>query len=463
MSLTKHAEGSIRELLALALPLMLTSLSGLLMIFADRLLLSHYSSEAHNIAVGASTVGWSFLFGWMVLTSISEVFVAQYNGAGMRSRLGEPVWQTIWISVLLCLFFLPLSIWGGSWFFGSGAALAAEREYFGIMVIFGPFYAFYAALCGFFIGQGKTRLITVVVVVANVVNILLDWALIFGVAGVMEPMGVKGAAIATSLATVFQGCILFVIFLSPTNRKEYGTSQWKLKWTVFKDCVRVGLPTALFVIVEILAYGIYYGFMREKGINYITVTGICQTMLLLFFFFSDGMNKATATVVGNLIGAGRSHLILKVIKSGLLLNVIFLVLLLLSFWLGMPLIIDQFLPFADSTFLSEIDSALKISLILMAFYIFFEGIRMQFGGVLTAAGDTLFLMIIGALSVWGMMLLPVYIFIVQFDAPVEFASMICMIYSAAACCIYYWRIANGKWRSLSISSDIELHKSTSAG
>src|ERR1700733_10256390 len=96
MALTKYPSGSFRELVSIAFPLMLSSFSVLTMVFADRWLLAHYSMEAHNAAVTATTTGWAFIFGWIVLGNITEVFVAQYNGAGLSKRLGEPVWQMLW-------------------------------------------------------------------------------------------------------------------------------------------------------------------------------------------------------------------------------------------------------------------------------------------------------------------------------------------------------------------------------
>jgi MATE family multidrug resistance protein len=73
MTLTRFPQGSFRELLSISLPLMLSSLSVMSMIFVDRLLLAHYSTEAMNAAVNATTFGWSLIGPWMVMASISEV------------------------------------------------------------------------------------------------------------------------------------------------------------------------------------------------------------------------------------------------------------------------------------------------------------------------------------------------------------------------------------------------------
>lgn len=440
MAITKHQEGSIRELWALSFPLMLSSFSVLMMIFSDRWFLAQYSTSAHNAAVAATTFGWSFIFGWMCLAGISEVFVAQYNGAGLRHKLGEPVWQMIWLAIVSWLFFIPLSYWGPALFFGEGMESALERDYFGIMLLFGPFYVFYAALCGFFIGQGKAKLITWVVVCANLFNILMDWILIFGIEGWIPSFGVKGAAIATSLATLFQGLVLAIVFLNSENRAQCGTSSWKLNVKAMMECVKVGLPTSFFIIAEILAFGCYYMMMREKGVVYITVAGICQSMLILFFFFPEGINKATTAIVGNMIGAGRSHLIPKVMKAGVILNGLFMVFVTVSFFFGVPLIIAQFLPLAEPAFIEEIQDSLQISLLLFAVFIGLEGLRMQLSGILTACGDTMFLLISGTGLVWVCMWLPVYLLIAKGTAPVETGAVICLCYCVAVCLVYIWRV-----------------------
>lgn len=454
MSLTKHPPGSLRELWALSFPLMLSSLSVMFMIFADRWLLAHYSVGAHNAAVAATTLGWAFIFGWIVLANIAEVFVAQYNGAGLLHKMGEPVWQMIWASLFSSVFFIPMAIWGPELFYGSGLDAEMERTYLRVMLLFGPFYPLSAALSAFFIGQGKTRLVTILIVIANIVNVILDQMLIFGIDGWIPSLGVTGAAIATSVSMILQVVVLAWVFFSPKHCKKHGTLQWRINWKNMGECVRVGLPSALFFMCEILAFAVYYALMKNMGEGYITVAGICQTMLLLFSFFTEGVNKATATIVGNLIGAKRAFLIPNVIWSGLKLNALFFGGLLASFSLGSPWIIQEFLSNATPEFIEQIRYSLEICLILTAAYVFFEGVRMQFAGVLTAAGDTLFLSISGLFLVWGLMVLPVYLIVNVGKGSVEHASCICSIYAATSAIVYGARIWQGKWRSMAITSDV---------
>ena len=103
----------MRELWSLSVPLMLATMSSMMMLFVDRLLLANYSTAALNAVTNATTLGWAIQFMWLALAGIAEVFVAQHNGAGEERKLGPPVWQMVWLGVLSLLFFAPMGLWVG--------------------------------------------------------------------------------------------------------------------------------------------------------------------------------------------------------------------------------------------------------------------------------------------------------------------------------------------------------------
>src|SRR5271163_4406056 len=109
-SLTRYPEGSIRELWTISLPLMVSTLAMLFMIFTDRIFLAHYSIGALNASVNAGTLAWAFMAGLGMVTAMSEVFVAQYNGAKLPKRIGSPVWQMIWFSLFSVSLCIPLAL-----------------------------------------------------------------------------------------------------------------------------------------------------------------------------------------------------------------------------------------------------------------------------------------------------------------------------------------------------------------
>ncbi len=450
MSLTKHPEGSFRELWAISVPLMLSSFSLMMMVFVDRLLLSQFSLEAHNASVNASVLAWSIIVGWISLTSISEVFVAQYNGAGIKEKLGEPVWQMIWISLGSVFFFIPMGLWGGTFFYGASEASYMKRIYFEWMMFFGPNFVLYGALCGFFVGQGKTKLITVLAVVTNFINAIVDYFLIFGVEGYLEPMGVEGAAIATSVGSIFQVLVLSIIFLNKNNRENHGTADFSIKLASLKNSLKLGGPNAIFVTTEVLGWAVFYWIMTLAGDKYITIAGISQDLYILFYFVGEGVNKAAITITGNLIGAKRPHLIDQMLKKGIRLHLYFFMIMISFLFCFHDFIIRAFLPDASPEYIESIHNPLVISLYLIAVYILFEGICFVYSGILTAAGDIFFLLTSESLMIWVFLIIPVYYIVLGEGSSLVTPSFVCLLYASFKSLVYFWRYREGKWKALTL-------------
>ena len=78
--LTKYPLGSIREIFAIAWPLMLSLLASSVMMFADRLFLGNYSLDAMGASATAGTGAYMIAVLPLVIASISGVFVGQFHG-----------------------------------------------------------------------------------------------------------------------------------------------------------------------------------------------------------------------------------------------------------------------------------------------------------------------------------------------------------------------------------------------
>src|SRR5947209_7142635 len=100
--------GSFREMIRLALPLVLSSSFMTLQITLDRILLSQYSTDAVAAAMPAALLYWTLLALLQNTASYATTFVAQYTGAGRPERVGPAVWQAICFSIGAGLLFLGL-------------------------------------------------------------------------------------------------------------------------------------------------------------------------------------------------------------------------------------------------------------------------------------------------------------------------------------------------------------------
>lgn len=457
-ALSRYPEGSIRELWSVSLPLMISTLASLFMIFTDRLFLAHYSIETLNASVNSGTLAWALMAGFGMITAMSEVFVAQYNGAKKYNKLGIPVWQMIWFALFSFAFFIPMSIWGAPAIFASDRYADLEITNFRWLIVFGPSYALMTAFAGFFIGRGKTKMMIWLAIVANVINIVLDWALIFGIKGWIPEMGIQGAAIATCFGYSFEAAVLGYLFLRKENREQFGTGNWRINWDEMKKCLRIGFPQGIFYTLEVFGLAVFYWMMTSLGDKHITISSICQSFTILFSFFCDGLSRGAAAVTGNLIGSKRTFMVHNVLRSG------FVLLILFSLCTGLVFLVDpvdtvKFLFFdhqpvhVDPT----LYDSLKVCMIFSFIYIFFDGLRWLFSGILVAAGDTRFLLLAGSLSVWLFLLAPVYFIVVQNKLSVEYAWGLAMLYSALFFVLYWARFKQGAWKKINV---IEQERNT---
>lgn len=417
------------------------------MIFTDRIFLAHYSTEALNASVNAGTFAWALMAGVGTIAAMSEVMIAQYNGAGQFKRLGVPAWQMIWFSIFSIGFFLPMAIWGAEAIFSGGLYADLEIQYFRWLMVFSPGYALLMAFSGFFIGRGKTKIMIWLAIVANVLNIFLDWALIYGAFGIIPEMGIQGAAIATCFGYLFESVALGYLFLKKENREYFGTKFWKIDFNEMKKCLTVGIPPGLSYALEIFGWAVFYWMMTDLGEKHITIASICQSFTILLSFFYDGLSRGAAAVAGNFIGSKRIELVKKVLRSGCYLLVFF------SLSTALIFVVEPI----DTVRLLFIENpaptmqySLKICMIYAFIYIFFEGLRWLVSGLLLAAGDTMFLLIAGTLSVWGFLLAPVYFFVVKNELSIESALGVTVLYAVLSLGIYYIRFKKGAWQKIDL-------------
>ena len=457
---TPFNTGSLSEVWKVSSSLMVSFFSMMAMMFIDRLYVAHYSQEALTAVASSGTLAWGVILFISSITTMSEVFVAQYNGAKKHDALGEPVWQTVWFSFASILFFTPVALLFTPFLVNSGFFSLMEGEYFLWTILFAPAYALLAGVSGFFIGQGKTNIIKWLAIAGNVVNIVLDPVFIFGIPGYFPSLGVAGAAMATTLGIVFQMIIVCYMFLRKKHIEEHGAFRYQLNRELLFKIIRVGLPPAVFVLFELLGWGMFYWMMEKVSPTHIMVASVCQSILILFMFYGLGLEKGVAAVAGNLLGSGDSDKMNNVVKSGMILVAAFSLAMLFFFVVFPDFLIDFF--FSNPEMLEggsslitaeeipQIKSLVRTGLIITWLYIVLENIRWVFGGILTAAGDTMFLMFSGLFSIWVIMLAPTYYFVYLGGASVVVAFYIWIMYASIGCFFLAARYAMGYWKQSNI-------------
>lgn len=97
------------EILAIALPLIASTISYTVMQFCDRLFMTWYSNDALAATLPAGVVSWTLASLPLGIAAYASTFVAQYFGAAKHDRIGAIVWQSVWLGVALIPIYLVFS------------------------------------------------------------------------------------------------------------------------------------------------------------------------------------------------------------------------------------------------------------------------------------------------------------------------------------------------------------------
>jgi multidrug resistance protein, MATE family len=435
MQLSKYSSGSMKEVFSLSLPLMFSCLSTYLIWFIDRFFLSYYSLDALNATVNASALSWGFIGGPAVMAGMVELFVAQYNGSNQTQKIGRAVWQMIWFSLFSSFFFLPIGILGSSWFY---LPSSMESVYFRWTLCFGALQPLSYALAAYFVGRGVIRGMVLLSVFSTLFHGLLDYLLIFGIEGWVPELGVTGCAIAGSVSLASQAAIFFYFFLRRQAREQFGTRFWKFEIKSFWIFSKITAPPAILYNIEQFGWSFFYFLMTRASHTHITLASLCQSLILLFSFFGDGLARGTAVLANNYLGGKRGELIEKMLKSSSALLLLFFLLQGLILSVHPRLFVKSFLPTAND--LDLFGEPLIGCLWFVLLYLLCQGFQWILSNLLYAKGDALFVMVTGSASIWLLLILPTYFFVLKWGYSAPLAWGLVAFYGLSCALIYLWRL-----------------------
>lgn len=315
-----------REIWRIAYPIMLGNLAQTVITFTDTAFLGHLGT----IELSASMMAGLFYY---VFTTLAmgfavgiQIFIARRFGEGNLRQIGV-IFQHGALFVLL----LGLLLFSVLFFFSerlmqviidSPNIYASSMDYlryrqFGII-----FVVFNFLFRSFYVGISNTKVITYSTILMAVVNIFLDWCLIFGHCGLPE-MGIGGAALASLMAEIAAFCFFWIYTFITIPHEEYGMFRWhKLQPSLMGDILKVAFPC---MIQRLFSFGTWFAFfilIEKMGETAIGVSSVVRSTYMILIIPGFAFAATANTLTSRIIGEGKSDEVMamlwKVVKNAVI-------------------------------------------------------------------------------------------------------------------------------------------------
>lgn len=293
----------IRTLLRLAVPLALAQAGQSLMGLVDTAVLGRLTPEAQGAAGLANSLSFTvMLFGMGVMMAL-EPLVAQAVGAGQRTAARALLWQGFWLALLASAVLCPLVVLlpGALAHFGVAPSVAQQAGLYAWWRVPGvPGTLLFVVARAYLQATGRQTAIFGAMVAANLLNLALDVLLVFGI-GPIPALGVRGAALATSLSTWAQ----FVIMALALDPAPAGLLRAP-DWAALRSALRLGLPIGAHFLVESGVFALAGVLAGRLGAQSVAAHQVALNWASFTFCIAAGVGSAASVQVGWAVGARTS-------------------------------------------------------------------------------------------------------------------------------------------------------------
>lgn len=428
--------------------------SQVVMQFVDRMFLAWYSHDALAACVPAGALAMTFSAVFMGLASYTSVFISQYYAQKRYASVTVSLWQGILLAVLsACVLasLTPLGNWGIRSFAHGPSVTPLEIKYFTILNLFGGFSVINNALASFFSGRGKTKIPMWVSLCGNVVNIVLDYIMIFGKLGFPE-MGIIGAAWATVLGAASMTFIFAGLIFAGRVRKTFKVAKLAGFYKpVFSRLLRFGLPNGFGFLMDIMSFTLFTFMVGTIDVISLQASNIVMSLQPVVFTVILGLGIGIQILVSKYQGLNRPDLSVRVIKNACKLGYSYAGAVSIAFFFFAPLFVGLFIP-PSSPDAAAISAKTYPLMKLVSFFVLFDATYLIFGEAIRGAGDTKFFMFVMLLCAWGILIPGTWLIVYKLHGSVFAVWSWLTFYAALTAVVMLWRFLLGKWKHIRVTA-----------
>ena len=460
---------AVREVWSLAWPTIITMTSFTVMQFTDKLMVGQVGSVEIAAQGNAGTWAFALIATIMGVVTVVNTFVSQHLGAQTSEEGSKYPWAAGWLALIfwVCLilpfiFIIPLVFQYIHPSPEEATLVSLETEY-ATYTLFGSIFLLVGrGFTQYFFGMHMPKVITVSTIIANIVNVVANYILIFGEQGIpgfipgiqgTPALGLQGAAIATVIGMFMEMIIPLVIFLSPSFNNKFNTrAPWRPNTKIMRSLFKIGWPGAIQWGNEIICWALFMTvFVGRYGTNAMAAGWIALGYLQLSFMPAVGINVAVNSIVGKFIGAKQPDTAVSRARVGVGIALVYMTCCAVLFVVFRHELMEWFVSGANYTpeDREEIVSLGASMLILVALFQTVDSLGIVYTGALRGAGDTVWPGVVTAIYSWVFIVGGGYIAVTYFPESGSIGPWIAAsVYIILIGITMAIRFEKGGWRSI---------------
>ncbi|MGH1355532.1 MAG: MATE family efflux transporter [Thalassovita sp.] len=294
----------MRAILVLGLPLIGSNVAQFAISLIDTIMLGWYDVEALAAQVMSSMMFFVLFimgsgFAWAVMPMVAEA-----EAAGNQTQVRRFTRMALWISLLFGVAVMPLMIWSEPMLLlmGQTPQIAKVGADYLVIAGWGIFPALMVmVLKSYLAALERTRIVLWVTLGAVAVNVLVNYALIFGNWGLPE-MGIRGAAVASVAVQMVSMLVLMVYVSVVTAEHQLFVRVWRPDWEAFGQVFRLGWPIGLTNLAEVGLFAAASTMMGWMGEIPLAAHGIALQIASLTFMVHLGLSNVATVRAGRAVG-----------------------------------------------------------------------------------------------------------------------------------------------------------------
>ncbi len=446
-------EGTYKEIRNIAMPIIIGGFAQSINQLIDTAFVSRLGEAQLGGATLSGMMYYMFCMMFWGFTRGGQILLARASGQNNHILIGKILGQMLLFSVFLLLTNGIILYYGQRLLIDTFIVNVKIKPYADEFLKFRmlglPMVMFASVFQSFFTGLGDTRIITWSTVIMAIVNVVLDWSMIFGHLG-FAPMGVKGAALATSIA---EG-VWFAIFLGYFIAKKYGRvyafsfAHIRYRPKLLRRLVLLSLPLVGQNLMGLGSWFFFFQAIEKYGERALAISGIMKGIYVFILVPGWGFATTANTMISNIFGQDRKDEIIPVLRKLMLVSGTVCTLICVCMGLFPRAILSMF-----SSDITLIHEAIPIFYIVLIALVIF-GVSCVYFQAVAAVGATHLSLIFEIICVIAYSLY-LYITMYMLKSSLLIAWLGEYIYWIIIVLLSVLYIRSGKWKSLPITVEDE--------